>query len=186
MHSYFVWGLDPSSTATGWGIVRFEERATLELHQKKPLGHLPHLVNSMIPEYIDSGVIRPDPNLPANARLGFMSSGIGDLWASHSGSRPSLANIEDQFVGINSKTQALISRAAGAVVGPLESLGVSCIDWTPTEVKKHVTGHGNATKQEVARAVERTLGLIEGRFSDDDGWDESDGVALALCPVKVT
>ena len=62
----------------------------------------------------------------------------------------------------------------------MRKAGLSIAHYTPTMVKKSVTGNGQATKQQVQFMVARTLGLKER----PKPLDASDALAIALCHTQ--
>lgn len=147
-----VLGIDPGSRATGYGVVS-AERGTVTV--------------------VASGTVEPAPGTFA-ARLRAVHDGIRAVIAEH---RPDEAAIEDAFLAKNVKTVAQISQVRGVLLLAVETAGVPVTEYPPRAVKLAVTGHGNASKEQVGRMVERLLRLNVGAASHD----ESDALAVALC-----
>jgi len=58
--------------------------------------------------------------------------------------------------------------------------GLEVVEYSPSEVKSALVGHGQADKYQVARMVELILG--KQTFATSDA---SDGLALALCHAQI-
>lgn len=61
--------------------------------------------------------------------------------------------IEDQFMYKNADTLKKLSQLRGVIILSATLLGVPCFTYTPTQIKKAVTGNGNADKNEVYQGI---------------------------------
>ncbi len=87
--------------------------------------------------------------------------------------------IERPFVG-KSMADALTLGAARAVCMLAGAAAHARVyDYAPSQVKKAVTGKGNATKEDVQRMVRVILGLRES-----PPHDAADAIALAICHLN--
>lgn len=77
----------------------------------------------------------------------------------------------------NIKTALSLGQAGGAAILAAADAGVKLVEFTPLQVKKAVTGKGNAAKEQVRKMVELILGLKEPLGSEH----ESDALACAIC-----
>lgn len=91
-------------------------------------------------------------------------------------SRPSAAAIESLFFSRNVRTAMALGEARGVILAACASRDVPVFEYAPREVKRAVTGHGGATKEQVRRMI-RVLTGFAGEMSED----ESDALAVALC-----
>jgi len=148
-----VLGIDPGSRATGYGVVLAERGAV---------------------SVIASGTVAPPADDSFSERLRAVHDGIRAVILAH---QPDEAAIEDAFLAKNVKTVAQISQVRGVLLLAVATAGLSVTEYPPREVKLAVTGNGNASKEQVARMVERLLSLGAGARS----LDESDALAVALC-----
>ncbi|MDI3298297.1 MAG: crossover junction endodeoxyribonuclease RuvC [Bacillota bacterium] len=71
----------------------------------------------------------------------------------------------------------LLAHARGVLLACAAGAGVTVAEYTAADIKKSVTGRGAAGKEQVARMVERLLGLA-GPLQPDH---VSDAAACALC-----
>ncbi|MEM8600297.1 MAG: crossover junction endodeoxyribonuclease RuvC, partial [Bacteroidota bacterium] len=78
--------------------------------------------------------------------------------------------------GQNAQSMLKLGRAQAAVMLAAMHRELPVTQYTPKEVKKSVTGNGNASKQQVWFMVKSLLALTESR-----GLDASDALAVALC-----
>jgi crossover junction endodeoxyribonuclease RuvC len=70
-----------------------------------------------------------------------------------------------------------LAQARGVILAVLASAGVQVAEYTPTAVKKSVTGNGRAGKEQVRSMVCHLLGIPDSR----QPHDISDAIAVALC-----
>lgn len=90
--------------------------------------------------------------------------------------RPAAVAMEKLFFQTNVKTALTVSEARGVLRLTCAQAGLPCIEFTPNEVKRTVTGSGNADKQSVQKMVGLILGLRTPIASDD----AADAAAIAL------
>ncbi len=147
-----VLGIDPGSLHTGYAVIRLdgEETTSIEydvLHFGARTEHVLRL--KRIFEHITEVIDRTQPDEAA---------------------------VEMPVYGRNPQSMLKLGRAqaAASLAALLRQIPVS--EYTPKEVKKAVTGNGNASKEQVWGMVRATLALTEDR-----GRDASDALAVALC-----
>jgi len=129
-----VLGIDPGSRRTGWGVI--EERGTALVMR-------------------DMGVIRPGDGLPLEVRLAAIHAGVAELLRSYG---PECVGIESVFHGVNTRSLVILGQARGAVMAAVGAASRALIELSPAEIKKAVTGNGQATKEQVAHMVGVLLG----------------------------
>ena len=90
--------------------------------------------------------------------------------------RPDVMAIERVFFAKNAVSSLKLGQARGAAIltGMIHS--VKIVEYSATEVKLSVVGHGQAGKDQVARMVTLLTGC-----RDFETADASDGLALAIC-----
>ncbi len=82
---------------------------------------------------------------------------------------PSYAAVEEIFINRNLKTAAKVMQARGVILLSLAEKKVNILEPTVTQIKKGITGKGNADKKDIRSAVKLFLGIdLEGH---DDSWD---------------
>ncbi len=85
--------------------------------------------------------------------------------------------IEDGFLGKNVSSMNTLSKIRGVVLAVTIEKNLKITFYSPREIKKSVTGNGNADKEQVMRGVKMLLGEQNLSLS----YDESDALAVAIC-----
>jgi len=122
---------------------------------------------------LDAGVIRAPASAPMEIRLAKIVAELTGLLARH---QPDHAAIEDAFVKHDPRAALMLGQARGAVLAALGAAGLTVASYPPATVKKAVTGHGRATKEQVARMVTTLLGMA----TIPEPQDATDALAVAL------
>jgi crossover junction endodeoxyribonuclease RuvC len=93
---------------------------------------------------------------------------------------PGEAAIENTFYAQNMKTALVLGQVRGAVLVAIAGTGCGFAEYSALEIKKAVTGYGQADKEQVLTMVRSLLGL------DDDAipLDASDALAAAICHLN--
>lgn len=92
---------------------------------------------------------------------------------------PDECAIEMPVYGKNAQSMLKLGRAQASAMLAALNRGIPVTEYTPKEVKKSVTGNGNASKEQVWYMVRAILSI-----EDTDpkmGLDASDAIAIALC-----
>ena len=152
-----ILGLDPGSTATGYGLV--ENRA----------GHL---------RAIAYGAIHPPRGLSFLQRLPFIAIAMEELLRTHP---PEVAAVEDIFLARNSRAALKLGQARGAALVPILKAEVPVHEYAARLVKRTVAGYGGAEKEQVRRMVRVLLSLGNRPLS----LDASDALAVAICHAHI-
>ena len=85
--------------------------------------------------------------------------------------------IEAPFFGKNVQSMLKLGRAQGVAMAAGLSREVPITEYSPKKIKMAITGNGNASKEQVARMLQSTLGLKEL----PKNLDSTDGLAAAVC-----
>ena len=127
-------GVDPGLAATGIGVV-------------SGTGH-----------HIDSfayGVIKTAAKIPTQARLEKIYSGISSLFQNE---KPDLVIIEDVFsLEKYPKSGITLGSVCGVVLLAVQQFGAFVKEIPVREAKQVLTGNGNASKEQLEKAVRQTL-----------------------------
>jgi len=151
-----VLGIDPSLQSTGFGIVESEAgRLT-------PVAY---------------GVIKPTAKLPLHLKLAEIKTEIEGLIRTYG---PAEAAVENPFYAQNMKTALLLGQVRGAVLVAIAGTGCGFAEYSALEIKKAVTGYGQADKEQVMTMVRTLLGLEDDRIP----LDASDALAAAICHLN--
>ena len=153
-----VLGIDPGTAATGYGVVRREERFRVSL--------------------VECGVIRTSAREPLPVRIREIYDAIVKLIERHG---PDTVVVEDVFHGKNAQSALKLGHARGAILLAAAHHDLIIAEYGPRQIKKAVVGTGNATKDQVGYMVKQQLRLREVPTPAD----AADGVAAALCHCLV-
>jgi crossover junction endodeoxyribonuclease RuvC len=151
-----VLGIDPSLQSTGFGIVEDAD-------------------GRLVP--IAYGIIKPTAKLPLHLKLAEIKNELEELIRTYT---PAEAAVENPFYAQNMKTALLLGQVRGAVLVAIAGTGCGLAEYSALEIKKAVTGYGQADKEQVQTMVRSLLGL------DDDAipLDASDALATAICHLN--
>lgn len=69
--------------------------------------------------------------------------------------------IEAPFFGKNVQSMLKLGRAQGVAIAAAISRDLSITEYEPSVIKQHITGNGNASKQQVAAILQSILGFEE-------------------------
>lgn len=122
---------------------------------------------------VEHGVIRNPKERPKGESLRHLAASIAELLRRHA---PSAVAVEGIFHCRNARTALTLGEARGAVLLTCAAAGTDVFEYSPREVKRAVTGRGQAQKAQVVRMVAAMLGLPPALPED-----AADGLALALC-----
>lgn len=154
-----ILGLDPGIAILGFGSIVCQKPEVLSA--KLDLVQLQ-----------DFGIIETTPKKSFGDRLCTI---YDDLHAVIEEIKPDLVAVEKLFFYRMSHTIS-VAQARGVLMLVLGQAGLPYVEFTPPEVKKALTGYGNAEKIEVQEAVARELDLDFIPRPDD----AADALAIAL------
>lgn len=146
-----ILGVDPGLRRTGYGIIE---------------------TDGYRHRYQVSGQICPAPG-SVPERLGVLFTQLDEVIQVH---RPDCASIEASFIAANAGTALKLGQARGALISACVVREVEVFEYSPRRMKQTITGHGEATKEQIQFMVQRLLGLAESLQAD-----EADALGLALC-----
>ncbi|MEX0820642.1 MAG: crossover junction endodeoxyribonuclease RuvC [Rhodothermales bacterium] len=150
-----VLGIDPGSRLTGFGVVE---------------------VDGPKETVIEYGVLRLDKHGSHQLRLKEVYDRISEVAARV---HPDECAIEMPIYGRNPQSMLKLGRAQAAAMMAVLNRDVPVTEYAPKEVKKSVTGRGNASKEQVWYMVRAILQLDESK--DAMMLDASDALAVGLC-----
>ena len=85
--------------------------------------------------------------------------------------------IEAPFFGKNVQSMLKLGRAQGVAMAAGLSRQIPITEYLPKKIKMAITGNGNASKEQVAKMLQSTLGLK----TLPKNLDATDGLAAAVC-----
>lgn len=96
------------------------------------------------------------------------------------GTYPDRIGIERLFFSSNRATAMGVAEARGVILLTAIKTGATMVELAPNEVKRALTGNGNATKAAVAKMVRWILGTVRREKFDD----ASDAIAIAIAASR--
>ncbi len=147
-----ILGIDPGSTATGYGVVDYSR------------GRLTHVTH---------GVIRTHRSDSLAARLARIHSYVLEVAQKNT---PDSSVVEKVFLASNPRSALVLGQARGAALAALATHGLEVHEVSAREVKKAVAGTGAAQKKQVQSMVVRLLNL-----DSSPPTDAADALAIAIC-----
>lgn len=91
--------------------------------------------------------------------------------------KPSALAIEAPFYGNNVQSMLKLGRAQGAAISAALYKSVPVFEYAPRKIKQSITGHGDASKEQIANFLQYIL-KVELK---PETLDATDGLAAALC-----
>jgi crossover junction endodeoxyribonuclease RuvC len=147
-------GVDPGLNRTGYAL--------LERTAKGPVLR-------------EGGIVRSARSDSLAQRVLEIGRGIREMIEEY---QPQLMAVEQVFsFGKNPKTALLMAHARGAILMVAAEQQIPVLHYTPTHIKKLLTGSGKASKEQIQFAIRNELGL-EKILEPNDVADAS---AVALC-----
>jgi crossover junction endodeoxyribonuclease RuvC len=149
-----VLGVDPGLNRTGYAILERSPRS---------------------PVLREGGVIRSSAGLSLAERVLELGRALKEVIEEF---HPQVLAIEQVFSTTKfPKTAILMAHARGALLYAAADAGIPVVHYTPTQVKRLLTGSGNASKEQIQHAIRQELGL--DRILEPN--DVADAFAVALC-----
>ncbi len=151
-----VLGIDPSSQSTGFGIIELRGQSY------SPICY---------------GVITPSQTLPLHHKMNEIRIELEKIIETYT---PDEVAIENPFYAQNVRTAIVLGQVRGAILVAVAAHGCSLHEYSPLEVKKAVTGYGQADKNQVKTMVMALLELNDPKMAAD----ASDALAAAICHLN--
>ncbi len=89
--------------------------------------------------------------------------------------------MEQLFFSKNVKTAFQVGQARGVIILAAAQNGLEVFEYSPLEIKKAITGYGQADKKQMQSLVKSILQLQENPQPDD----AADALAVAICHLQV-
>lgn len=156
-----ILGIDPGTATVGYGVLDCTGSGSKE---------------SLT--YIASGIISTSKDLSPGSRLHIIRC---DLLCLIEQFKPDVVAIESLFFFKNAKTVIPVAQARGVILEACEFKGVPTYNYTPMQVKMHLTGYGKSDKEQVQLMVAKLLDLSKIIKPDD----AADAVAIAVCHSRM-
>ena len=152
-----ILGIDPGFGRMGFGCIRVQKGQC---------------------QAMDFGVV----TTKAGEEFGYRLKQIAeDLRSLIRASKPSLVAMEKLFFTSNAQTAMRVAEARGVAYLIAAEEGIPVIEFTPSQMKKALTGDGRADKKAMERMVALLLGLPRSPKPDD----AADALAAAITAASV-
>jgi crossover junction endodeoxyribonuclease RuvC len=151
-----IFGVDPGTSITGFGVIRVEGNCV---------------------SWVDCGVIRASAKLALSEKLACMYDGLIEKMRLH---RPQRVCVEEAFYAKNVHTTLILGHARGVALLAGVQSGAVVAEYSPREIKKSVVGNGNAGKDQVEFMIKAMLSLAGTSYPAD----AYDALAAALCDFR--
>lgn len=153
MANDLILGVDPGSRVTGYAILEKQGQQYRALR---------------------CDVIRLHDLEDHSARLLRLFNTLSDIVRSF---QPGECVVETPVFGKDPQAMLKLGRAQAACILAFNTNGYNVTEYLPKEVKKSVTGNGNASKQQVAAMLAQVVKLPEEKLKND----ATDALAVAWC-----
>lgn len=153
-----ILGIDPGTRLIGYGV--------LECGHGKP-------------QLLASGLI-DIPKTEGGERLRAIQKGMENLFSQW---RPDAISVEKLFFAKNVKTAISVAEARGIILLTASMQRTTLFEYTPLEVKKAVTGQGNADKTQVEKIIRLEIVGAKNLKARDDVFD---AIAIAFTAHLLT
>lgn len=148
-----ILGIDPGTTIMGFGLIKVVKKQMLFMQMNE----------LQLKKYEDHYV-----------RLRMIFERTIELIDNY---HPDEIAIEAPFFGKNVQSMLKLGRAQGVAMAAGLSRDIPITEYAPKKIKMAITGNGNASKEQVAKMLQSTLGLKEL----PKNLDSTDGLAAAVC-----
>ena len=153
-----ILGIDPGTATVGYGIV--------------------DCVGVDAFACVATGIIQTRAGVPMGDRLKTIRTDLISLIEQF---EPDLLALEAIFFFKNAKTLVPVAQARGVILEVASTMGLPAFEYTPMQVKLHLTGFGRADKRLVQLTVQKVLGHDHIIKPDD----AADALALAICHARM-
>lgn len=148
-----ILGIDPGTTIMGFGIIKVvgKKMEFIQMNELLLKKHQDHFT-----------------------KLKLIFERTIELIDTH---HPDEIAIEAPFYGKNVQSMLKLGRAQGVAMAAGLSRQIPITEYLPKKIKMAITGNGNASKEQVAKMLQSTLGLK----TLPKNLDSTDGLAAAVC-----
>jgi len=153
-----ILGIDPGLGITGYGLIDLCGRDI---------------------RLVEAGIIKSKPKDKMEKRLEGIYKKVINLIKDTS---PDVVVLEEVYSHYkHPKTSILMGHARGAICLAVEHQKISLVNYPTTKIKKAITGHGMASKEQMQKTVASLLGLKD----PPEPVDITDALALAITHANI-
>lgn len=146
-------GIDPGSRSCGYGVINVENRRITG---------------------VSYDIIKLKGTDDLSSRIVTIYDHIRNVIEHY---KPDKVAVETIFYGKNIKSAFTLGHVRGAIVLVVAQNKLKIYEYSPREIKKGVTGNGNASKQQIQFMLPKLLGLKSASLEED----AADALAVAFC-----
>lgn len=151
--SNIILGIDPGSRNTGYAILTKQDGKLIALR---------------------CDVLKMAHMKDHSDRLQFIFEEISEIISSF---EPTTCAVETPVYGVDPLAMLKLGRAQAAAMLAITNNDIAVSEYYPKQVKKSITGNGNASKEQVAFMLRKTVSLPDEKLSKD----ATDALAVAWC-----
>ncbi|MDZ7660403.1 crossover junction endodeoxyribonuclease RuvC [Fodinibius sp.] len=148
-----ILGIDPGSRNTGYAILTEEDSKLVALR---------------------CDVLKMAHMDDHSDRLQYIFEEVSKIIASFN---PDSCAVETPVYGVDPLAMLKLGRAQAAAMLAITNQDIGVTEYYPKQVKKSITGNGNASKEQVAFMLRKTVSLPDEKLSKD----ATDALAVAWC-----
>lgn len=148
-----ILGIDPGSRNTGYAILTKEDNKLVALR---------------------CDVLKMAHMDDHSYRLQYIFEEVSKLISSFN---PNSCAVETPIYGVDPLAMLKLGRAQAAAMLAITNQNIGVTEYYPKQVKKSITGNGNASKEQVAFMLRKTVSLPDEKLSRD----ATDALAVAWC-----
>ena len=177
-----ICGIDPGLLVPGYAVLRGPSSLVEcdphdrphEGPQDDPSRFLPVSPATVI----DAGVCRFRGKDSLETRLAQLECDVASVLKEH---HPSVLAVEQLYAHYkHPRTAILMGHARGVILLAGVRAGLEIRSYAATQIKRHLTGNGRASKSQMQRAIQSSLGLA----NLPEPADVADAMAIALCGLS--
>ncbi|QVL31441.1 crossover junction endodeoxyribonuclease RuvC [Telmatocola sphagniphila] len=154
-----ILGIDPGLNTTGYGLLEYST------------GKI---------RLVEAGVVRSLPSKKQSdlgLRLKSLFEGISEIVDQYKPEAMAIEQLYSHYA--HPRTAIIMGHARGALLLAAGMKNIPVHHFKATQIKKTITGHGHASKEQIQATVTRELGLLKA----PEPYDVTDALAVALCFV---
>lgn len=148
-----IMGIDPGTNILGFGVILIDGRKT---------------------HFVDMGVLDLRKEKDHFSKLKRIFSEVSLLIQRYT---PHDLAVEAPFYGKNPQVMLKLGRAQGAAIAAALQSNIPVFEYAPRKAKMAITGRGDASKEQVALILQKSLNVT----FESSYLDASDAVAIAMC-----
>ncbi len=148
---YKILGVDPGTNILGYGLIEVDNKKT---------------------KLITMGVIKLTKFESHQLKLKEIYLQLQEIIETY---LPKVLAVESPFFGKNVQSMLKLGRAQGVSMAAAITMGLEIHEYTPKEIKKSITGNGNASKEQVSAMLSS---ILNTKF-DTKYLDSSDALGAA-------